>query len=135
VHLLLQRSEVLRDQHGRLDEVDLPLLARIKHHVDYTAMEVHTGIQRAVEALDKAHRPLPPAHAAAALTQLRFDHPQEDVQHRAEPFGGGGAGSNADASGPAWLSREEEQRFLAPGSEASKAGGLLVIAPIRAALA
>ena len=35
----------------------------------------------------------------------------------------------------AWLSREEERRFLAPWSEASQAGGLLVVAPIRAALA
>lgn len=35
----------------------------------------------------------------------------------------------------AWLSPEEERRFLAPWSEASKAGGVLVVSPIRAALA
>jgi transposase len=35
----------------------------------------------------------------------------------------------------AWLSQEEERRFLAPWSQASQAGGLLVVAPIRAALA
>lgn len=35
----------------------------------------------------------------------------------------------------AWLSWDEERRFLAPWSEASKAGGLLVVSPIRAALA
>jgi transposase len=35
----------------------------------------------------------------------------------------------------AWLSAEEEKHFLAPWSEAAKAGGLLVVSPIRAALA
>ena len=33
------------------------------------------------------------------------------------------------------MSPEEERRFLAPWSEASKAGGVLVVSPIRAALA
>lgn len=33
------------------------------------------------------------------------------------------------------LSLEDERRFLAPWSEASKAGGVLVVSPIRAALA
>ena len=45
------------------------------------------GIQRAAKALHEAHRPQPPARAAAALTQPRLDDPQEDVQHRAERLG------------------------------------------------
>ena len=44
-------------------------------------------IQRAAEALHKAHRAQPPARAAAALAQPRLDDPQQDVQHRTERLG------------------------------------------------
>lgn len=43
-----------------------------------------------------------------------------------------GAGADGGERG---VSLEDERRFLAPWAEASKAGGVLVIAPIRAALA
>jgi hypothetical protein len=39
------------------------------------------------EALYKAHGPPAGARPAAALTQPRLDHPQQDVQHRAERLG------------------------------------------------
>jgi hypothetical protein len=45
------------------------------------------SIQRAAKALDEAHRPQPPARAAAALTLPRLDDAQQDVQHRAERLG------------------------------------------------
>ena len=86
-HLLLHRGEVFRCQRGGLGEVDLPVLADGKHPVDHAAVEVHMGIQRAAEALHKAHRAQPPARAAAALTQPRLDDAQQDVQHRAERLG------------------------------------------------
>jgi hypothetical protein len=56
-HLLLHRGEILRCQRGRLGELDLPVLARNEHRVDHAAVEVDMGIQRAAEALHKAHRP------------------------------------------------------------------------------
>jgi hypothetical protein len=63
------------------------LLLRGEHPIDHAAVEVHIRIQCAAEALHKAHRAQPPAHAAAALTQPRFDHPQKGVQHRTERLG------------------------------------------------
>jgi hypothetical protein len=86
-HLLLHRGEVLGCQRGGLGEVDLPVRAHREHPVDHAAVEMDMGIQRAAKALYEAHRPQPPARAAAALTQPRLNDAQEDVQHRAERLG------------------------------------------------
>ena len=55
--------------------------------VDHAAVEVDMGIQCGSEALHKARRAQPAGRATAAFAQPRLDHPQEDVQHRAERLG------------------------------------------------
>ena len=80
-------GRILWCERSRLGELDLPVLALGEHPVDHAAVKVHVGIERAAETLYEAHRRQPPVRAAAALAQLRFDHPQQDVQHGAERLG------------------------------------------------
>src|SRR3989304_3942025 len=55
----------------------------------------------------------------------------------AGPGGGGEGGGGGGGGGPGgfFFSPEQERAFLAPWVEASKAGGVLVVSPMRAALA
>lgn len=95
-----------------------------------------------VEALRCAQAVLLPAllgatleQTAAALGVSRASVPRLQVRLR-QQYG------QAQEAGPAWggrrrelLSLEEERSFLAPWAQASAAGGVLVVSPIRAALA
>jgi hypothetical protein len=80
-HLLLHHAEGFGCHRTDRGEMDLPVLVDGEHLVDHTAVEVDMDIQRAAKASDVAHRPQPPARAATALAQRRFDHPQQDVRH------------------------------------------------------
>jgi hypothetical protein len=71
---LVHCHEIVRCQHGRLGEVDLPVFASGKHPVDHTAVEVDMRVQCGPEALEEAHGPQPAVRAAAAFAQPRFDH-------------------------------------------------------------
>ncbi len=80
-HLLLHCAAVLGCQRGRLGELDLPLAVLGEHAIDHAAAKVDMHIQRAAEAVHKAHRPQSPTRPAATLALPRFDRPQQDVQH------------------------------------------------------
>jgi hypothetical protein len=65
-----------RRRRGQLGEMDLPVGAGHERPIDYTAVKGTMSFQRAAEALqEKDHRPQPPARAAVALVQPRFDQP------------------------------------------------------------
>ena len=64
----------------------------------------------------------------ATVRRLQARLRQRQVAPEGAPRGWGGRRRE-------WLSVEEERAFLAPWLEAAKAGGVLVVSPVRAALA